>query len=84
MFRSILYLSEGTVAEDASIMRAASLAENNQADLTIIDVVPAITAGIGARRGDSMDRERQESMSTSVAKNLQRWSNLTSNISVSR
>ncbi|HNP34302.1 MAG TPA: universal stress protein [Woeseiaceae bacterium] len=62
LFKNILYLSEGTVAEDASIKRAISLAESNQADLTVIDVVPVITAGTGAARSGSMDKRLQASI----------------------
>ncbi|ABA59396.1 Universal stress protein, UspA [Nitrosococcus oceani ATCC 19707] len=55
LFKNILYVSEGAVAQDASIMRAVSLAENNQADLTAIDVVP----GIGILRSGSISNELQ-------------------------
>ena len=58
-FKNILYVSESTVAQEASIMRAVSLAENNQADLTVIDVVAAVTAGIGKSSGDSILNELQ-------------------------
>ena len=50
-FRSILYVSEASVAQDVAIARAVSLAQSNQADLTVIDVIPAITAGIGMPPG---------------------------------
>ena len=44
-FKNILYVCENSVAQEASILRAVSLAENNQADLTVIDVVPSVAAG---------------------------------------
>ncbi|GJL73239.1 MAG: universal stress protein [Nitrosomonas sp.] len=47
LFKNILYLSEASVAQGPSIARAVSIAENNQADLTVIDVIPVITVGIG-------------------------------------
>ncbi|HET9032857.1 MAG TPA: universal stress protein [Dokdonella sp.] len=59
LFKNILYVSESTVAEEASIMRAVSLAENNQADLTVIDVVPSLTAGIGMPSGGPTSRDLQ-------------------------
>lgn len=59
LFKNILYVSEDAVAQDASIMRAVSLAENNQADLTVIDVIPVITAGIGILRSGSTTNELQ-------------------------
>ncbi|MBL0141982.1 MAG: universal stress protein [Betaproteobacteria bacterium] len=58
-FRNILYVSESAVAQEASILRAVSLAENNQADLTVIDVVPAVTAGMGMPRGAPIGHELQ-------------------------
>lgn len=57
LFKNILYLSENTVAQQGAIMRAVSLAENNQADLTVIDVVPAVATGIVRSRGASMSME---------------------------
>jgi universal stress protein E len=39
-----------------------SLAENNQADLTVIDVVPVITAGIGMPPGGPISTELQSAM----------------------
>ncbi|ADJ29693.1 universal stress protein [Nitrosococcus watsonii] len=59
LFKNILYVSEGAVAQDASIMRAVSLAENNQADLTVIDVAPVIMAGVGILRRGSIFNELQ-------------------------
>lgn len=44
-FKNILYVSEQSVAEDTAIARAVSLAQNNQARLTIIDVIPELSAG---------------------------------------
>ena len=35
-FKNILYVSEPSADQDSSLARAVSLAENNQADLTII------------------------------------------------
>ncbi|TLF46005.1 universal stress protein [Halomonas urmiana] len=39
-FRNILYVVEPSVPQEAGLARAATLAENNQATLTLIDVVP--------------------------------------------
>ncbi|MDX9788950.1 MAG: universal stress protein [Desulfobacterales bacterium] len=48
-FKNILYLNEPTVDQESAIARAVSLAANNQANLTIVDVIPSqvVTAGIG-------------------------------------
>ena len=51
LFKNILYVSEASVEQEKSIARAVSLAENNQADLAVIEVVPAIAAGIGMPPG---------------------------------
>lgn len=52
-FKNILYLNEPTVDQVSAVARAVSLAENNQADLTIVDVIPTqvVTAGIGLPPG---------------------------------
>ncbi|SEQ90648.1 Nucleotide-binding universal stress protein, UspA family [Nitrosomonas sp. Nm51] len=47
LFKNILYVSEASVAQGSSIARAVSVAENNQAGLTVIDVTPDITPDIG-------------------------------------
>ncbi|CAM3316083.1 universal stress protein [Halomonas lysinitropha] len=39
-FRNILYVVEPSVSQEAGLARAVSLAENNQAMLTLIDVIP--------------------------------------------
>ncbi len=62
LFKNILYVSESSVAQETSIARAVSLAENNQADLTVIDVVPVITAGIGMPPGGPISSELQAAM----------------------
>jgi universal stress protein E len=52
-FKNILYLNEPTVDQTSTISHAVSLAANNQADLTIVDVIPSqvVTAGIGLPPG---------------------------------
>ncbi|MBN1614478.1 MAG: universal stress protein [Deltaproteobacteria bacterium] len=52
-FKNILYLHEPTVDQASAVARAVSLAENNQADLTIVDVIPTqvVTADIGLPPG---------------------------------
>lgn len=62
LFRNILYVSEVAVAQEASVARAVSLAENNQANLTVIDVIPAITTGLGILPGGHVSGELQEAM----------------------
>lgn len=58
-FKNILYLNEPTVDQTSAVARAVSLAENNQAYLTIIDVIPTqvVTAGIGLPPGGPISSE---------------------------
>lgn len=60
LFKNIIYVSEPSVAQEASLARAISLAENNQSSLTVIDVVPVFTAGIGMPPGGPISKELQE------------------------
>jgi universal stress protein E len=41
-FKNILFVVETTVDQASAVARAVSLAERNQADLTIIDVIPSV------------------------------------------
>ena len=50
-FKRILYVSEPRSAQNACIARAVSLAQNNQAQLRIIEVHREVTAGIGMPPG---------------------------------
>ncbi|MFN2355346.1 MAG: universal stress protein [Desulfopila sp.] len=52
-FKNILYVNEPTVNQESTVARAVSLAVNNQADLTIIDVIPTqvVTISLGLPPG---------------------------------
>lgn len=63
-FKSILYVAETSVAPGPAMARAVSLAENNQADLTVIDVMPVITAGIGMPPDGPVFTELQSAMTS--------------------
>ena len=41
-FKNILYVTEETVNQASAVARAVSLAENNQAELTILEVIPSV------------------------------------------
>lgn len=45
-FKNILYVAQASITHEKGIARAVSLAENNQADLTVIEVVPVVTVSI--------------------------------------
>lgn len=61
-FKNILYIAEASNAQGLAMARAVSLAENNQADLTVIDVVPVVTAGIGMPPGGPISARLQSAM----------------------
>lgn len=52
-FKNILYVNDSTDDQAWAIARAVCLAENKQADLTVVDVIPieVVTAGIGLPPG---------------------------------
>lgn len=50
-FKNILYVSEEGVDQASALTRAVTLAENNQAELTVIAVVPRIPGSKGAADG---------------------------------
>ncbi len=70
-FRNILYVSESTVAQEASILRAVSLAENNQANLTVIDVIPNVGPRSGASRGGPTSKDLQAAVVAERRKKLE-------------
>jgi len=57
--KNILYVADASIAQESAMARAVSLAENNQADLTIIDVVPDIPVGVGIPPGGPVSTELQ-------------------------
>jgi nucleotide-binding universal stress UspA family protein len=61
-FKNILYVAETSVPQGPAIARALSLAENNQADLTVMDVVPIVTAGIAMPSGGPTPVQLQTAM----------------------
>ena len=62
LFKNILYVSEAGPAQQASIARAVTLAENNQASLTVIDVIQVIAAGIGMPPGGPISKDLERTM----------------------
>jgi len=61
-FKNILYVSEASVAQGPALARAVALAENNQADLTVIAVVPVITTSFNTSPGGPTSAELQAAM----------------------
>jgi len=63
-FKNILYVCESSVEQEAAIARAVSLAQNNQANLTIIDVAPAVSAVASIQPGGPNSSDLQASAVT--------------------
>lgn len=75
-FRNILYVCEPSVEQDAAVARAGSLARNNQARLTFLDIVPALpgppASATGVPDRESIQQafvnERREQLETLAAR----------------
>ena len=63
-FNNILYVNDATGDQAWAITRAVSLAEDKQADLTILDVIPTevVTAGIGSTPGGPISSKLQKAV----------------------
>lgn len=59
-FNNILYVSESSAPQSAAIARAVSLAQNNLAEMTVVDVIPFAPAGIGMPPDVSISNNLQE------------------------
>lgn len=70
-FKHILCVIEPGDASKAAIEHAVSLAESNQASLTVIGVIERITAGIGMPDGGPISRELQAAMEKEYLQKLQ-------------
>lgn len=70
-FRNILYVAKTSVTQDSAMARAVSLAENNQAELTVVDVIPPVRSGGGLPNcGDlqaAMVNERRKELESLIA-----------------
>lgn len=70
-FKHILCMVEPGDASKPAIERAVSLAENNQANLTVASVIERITAGIGLPDGGPISTELQAAMANEHEQKLQ-------------
>ncbi len=61
-FNKILCVLEHGEASKLALEKAAALAENNQAELTVVDVIPRISAGIGLPDGGPISQDLQVAM----------------------
>jgi nucleotide-binding universal stress UspA family protein len=58
-FKNILFVVDPEKACKSALERAVMLAENNQADLAVVDVIPRLSAGFGLREGGATTRDVQ-------------------------
>lgn len=70
-FKNILYVSEGGVDQASAMARAATFAENNQAELTVIDVVPHVPAGLGMADGGTFSADLHVAMAREHRQDLE-------------
>jgi len=61
-FKNILCIMEHGDASQPALERAVVLAENNQASLTVVDVIPRVTAGVGMPDGGPVSRDLQAAL----------------------
>ena len=61
-FKDILCVATPGEARKSVLDRAVRLADNNQAGLAVVDVIPRITAGIGLPEGGPISVDLQEAM----------------------
>ncbi len=62
LFKKILYVAESSVPQESCLARAVSLAQNNQASLTVIDVMPPVTTGIDLSPGGPISSRLQPAL----------------------
>jgi len=70
-FKDILCVVEQGETCKPALDRAVTLAENNQANLTVVDVIPRITAGIGMPDGGPISADLQNAMVSAHAQDLE-------------
>jgi universal stress protein E len=70
-FKNILCVVEPGERSKSALERAVVLAENNQATLTVVDVIPSITVGIGMPEGGPISADLQAEMVNAHKKQLE-------------
>ncbi len=70
-FKNILCVVEPKETYKPALERAVTLAENNQADLTVVNVTPKITAGIGMPEGGPVSAELQAAVVSAHAQAME-------------
>ncbi len=70
-FKDIVCVVETGITCKPALERAVTLAENNQARLTVVEVIPRITAGIGMPDGGPISADLQAAMLSEHTQNLE-------------
>ncbi|CAG1021977.1 hypothetical protein MTYM_01398 [Methylococcales bacterium] len=70
-FKNILYVAEEGMDQTSAMARAVTLAENNQAELTVIDVIPRIPLGLGMADGSQFSTHLQVAMASEHRQGLE-------------
>lgn len=70
-FKDIVCVVETGITCKPALERAVTLAENNQARLTVVEVIPRITAGIGMPDGGPISADLQAAMVSAHTQNLE-------------
>jgi hypothetical protein len=74
-FENILGVLAPGEASEATLERAVALAENNQSQLTVVEVIPAVTAGIGMPEGGPISVDLQVAMKADRIQALESFTN---------
>ncbi len=70
-FKNILCMVEPGEASKSTLVRAATLAENNQAGLTVVDVVERVIKSIGMPEGGPISADLQAAMERAYTQELE-------------
>lgn len=71
-FKDILCVVQSAKDSKSALERAVSLAGNNQASLTVVGIVPHVTAGIGMPDGGPISADLQQALVTSHEQALEK------------
>jgi nucleotide-binding universal stress UspA family protein len=69
-FQNILCVIESNEANKDALERSVSISENNQASLTVVTIIPRISAGIGMPDGGPISKDVQQAMEQSHQQQL--------------
>jgi len=72
-FKNILFVADSKLKGGDALERAVSLAKNNRANLTVIDVVESVSAGIGMMDGGQISAKLKAAVVGAHAQELETW-----------